>query len=263
MKVAINPCTWAGYAKLQNKPFDWKQFVRDAAAAGYAGVEFGGEPMPPAQARAFVAEHGLEICAYGINVCYDPRWVIAKNYRAGMEYAAKLGVKTLMCCGGFMGNNRRNTYARDYDLFAQNLGGAMAYAKKLGLVIAFHNHRGCIVETIAETKQMLRRLPALKLCIDIAHLESSGEDTIAFIRAFGSKIIHTHIKDYSWKKDTFIELGKGDGRLDVAKAVRALEQRGYDGWLCVELDKNWERVPLPAPLQSARVCRAYLRKAGY
>ncbi len=46
MKVAINPCTWGGYATFKGVPFDWQQFVRDAAQAGYAGVEFGGTPLP-------------------------------------------------------------------------------------------------------------------------------------------------------------------------------------------------------------------------
>lgn len=263
MNVAINPCTWSGYAKFRGEQFDWKQFIRDAAATGYAGVEFGGQPMPPKEARRFVEAQGLAICAYGLNVFYDPKWKGAKNYRTGIEYAAELGVRTLMTCGGFMGNNRRNTYAFDYDKFAENLGGAMAYAKKHGCEISFHNHRGCIVETIAETREMLKRLPDLKLCIDIAHLESSGEDTIKFIRAFRKQITHTHIKDYSWKKDTFIELGRGDGKLDVALAVRELAKNGYDGWLCVELDKKWEGKNPIAPVPSARMCRTYLRKAGY
>jgi inosose dehydratase len=263
MHVAINPCTWAGYVKHTGTTFDWQQFVRDAAAAGYAGIEFGGTPLPPRDARAFVASCGLEICAYGLNVLYDLRWKGAKDYRRGIEYAAELGVKTLMTCGGFMGNNRRTTYAGDYDKFAENLGGAMAYARKLGCEIAFHNHRGCIVETIAETKEMTKRLPALKLCVDIAHLEASGEDALTFITTFHERIIHTHIKDYSWKKDSFIELGKGDGTLDVAATVRALARAGYRGWLCVELDKNWARVPRPAPLQSALQCRRYLRAIGY
>lgn len=263
LPVAINPCTWNGYAKHTGVAFDWKQFVREAAAAGYAGIEFGGTPMPPREARAFVQDHGLQICAYGLNVFYDPRWKGAKDYRAGIEYAAELGVKTLMTCGGFMGNNRRTTYAFDYDRFAENLGGAVAYAKKHGLTIAFHNHRGCIVETIAEMREMTRRLPDMRICVDIAHLEACGVDAPRFVRAFKDRIIHTHIKDYSWRRDSFVELGKGDGTLDVAETVRTLIRCGYRGWLCVELDKKFAGAAPRTPLHSARMCRRYLQRHGW
>ncbi len=263
IKLAINPCTWSGYAKHTGAAFDWQQFVRDAAAAGYAGVEFGGAPLPPREARAFVEEHGLQIAAYGLNVFYDPRWKGAKKYRTGIEYAAELGVTTLMTCGGFMGNQRRTTYSCDYDRFAENLGGAVAYAKQLGLTIAFHNHRGCIVETIEEMQEMTRRLPDLRVCVDIAHLEACGVDAPRFVRTLKDRIVYAHIKDYSWKRDSFIELGKGDGALDVAATIRTMIRSGYRGWLTVELDKKFEGAAPRTPLQSARMCRTYLRRAGW
>ena len=162
-----------------------------------------------------------------------------------------------------MPNQRRYTYGWEYDMFADNLGRAIANANEHGLEVAFHNHRGCIVETIREVKEMVKRLPHLKLCVDIAHSEACGDDAFKFIRTFRDRIIYTHIKDYSWKKDSFIELGKGDGKLDVAACIRELENIGYDGWLTVEMDKKVIGKRPGTALESAKMCRRYLKKCGY
>jgi inosose dehydratase len=167
-----------------------------------------------------------------------------------------------MTCGGFLPNSRRTTHPFDYDMFAGNLARAMKYARARGLTIAYHNHRGCIVETGAEVRQLAERLPQLRLCIDTGHLEAVGDDSAAFIRAHGKRIVYTHIKDFSWRKDSFVELGKGDGSLNVAACIKLLARQGYDGWLTVELDKTWPRFAGGSPLQSARACRRYLTRCG-
>jgi inosose dehydratase len=266
MKTAVNGTVWGGYAKFTGAAYDWKQFVREAAEAGYEGVEIGGSEKSlgkPAECRAFVESCGLEIAAFSANVTYNPWPPNTESYRQSLRYAAELGVTTIMTCGGFIPNQRRNTYPFDYDMFAGNLGRAMEYAERRGLTIAYHPHRGSVVETIREAAEMVRRLPTLKFCIDIAHLEASGENALAFIERFHRRIIYTHIKDYSWKRDSFIELGKGDGKLDPAACVRRLARHGYDGWLALELDKKYPvKGKVLTPLESARMCRRYLARVA-
>ena len=55
------------------------------------------------------------------------------------------------------------------------------------------------------------------------------------------------------------ELGRGGSKLDVAACVAALRERGYDGWLTVELDGTW-KAGMPTALESARMSRQYLRE---
>ncbi len=263
MKTAINTCTWGGYTKFLGRKLKAADFLRDAAEAGYDGVEIGGGEEflgTPKECRKRVESLGLEIAAYSASVTYNPYRPNTVRYEKAMRYAAELGVELLMVCGGFNPTPRRTMYPFDYDMFAGNLGRAMKYAKKLGLTIAFHPHRGCVVETIRETGEMVKRLPDMKICVDIAHLEASGEDAAKFIRTFKKKIVYTHVKDYHWKNDTFIELGKGDGKLDVADCVGELRKTKYDGWLTVELDKKWSGKNPRTPLRSARMCRQYLRE---
>lgn len=267
MRTAVNGTVWGALGKALGTKYGWKDIVRQAAEAGFEGIETGGteERMGPAdETLAFFEANNMQIAAWFASVTYNPYPPNTKSYKDSMRYAKKLGVKIVSVCGGFIPNQRRNTYPFDYDMFAGNLGKAMEYADKLGLEIAYHPHRGCVVETIAETREMIKRLPDLKLCIDTAHLEACNEDVMKFIKTFQKRIIGTHIKDYSWKKDSFVEPGKGDGRLDVAKAVKALEKGGYKGWYTIELDKAWDKFPTkPEPLKVAKQCRRFLKSCGF
>ncbi len=57
----------------------------------------------------------------------------------------------------------------------------------------------------------------------------------------------------------FVELGRG--RVDVAGALAALADIGFDKWAIVELD----RVPEPGrtPKESAEINKMYLREHGF
>jgi inosose dehydratase len=260
MKTAIHLGTWVGYAQKQKMPFDLEASLKEIRDCGYDAVEVGGGEKilgTPAEFLKKTRAAGLEIAAYDSGVSYNPWPPNTADYQADMRYAKALGVKTVMVCGGFNYFARRTQYPADYDLFGKNLAAALRFARKLGLEIAFHPHRGCIVETGAETALLLKRIPSLKLCIDTAHLEACGDDSVKFIRRFGKKIIHTHIKDYDVKKNVFTELGKGRSNLKVDACLRELKKVRYPGWICIELDETFR-----TPLESAQISRRYLQKHG-
>lgn len=253
--------TWQGYAENRKTPFDLDACLREIRAAGYDGVEAGGGEAVLGTPEEFLQKthaHALEIAAYGTGVTYNPYPPNTASYQADMHYAKALGVKRMMVCGGFNFYGRRNQYPADYDLFGGNLAAALRFARKLGLEIAFHPHRGCIVETGDETSLLLKRVPSLGICVDIAHLAACGDDAVKFIRRFGKKIIHTHIKDYDGKKNVFTELGNGRSRLKVDACLRELKRVRYSGWLSVELDQTFR-----TPLESAQISRRYLKKHGF
>lgn len=261
MKTAIHIGTWIGYSTEKKEPINLQKILEEIRATGYDGVEVGGGEERLGTPKDFLKlteKAGLEICAYDSGVSYNPWPPNTKAYQADMKFAVALGVKIMMVCGGFNYYGRRNQYAADYDLFGKNLGAAVKFAHKLGLEVAFHPHKGCIVETAAETALLLKRVPDLKLCVDTAHLEAAGDDAAKFIQRYGKKIIYTHIKDYDVKKNVFTELGKGNTRLDVSQCLKGLKKAGYDGWLSVELDKTFR-----TPVESAQISRRYLKKHGF
>jgi inosose dehydratase len=261
MRVSINATGWGRHAKGLGQDLSLDTFLREAKAAGYDGVEIGGpgDFGGVAQCRERMKREGLEIAATFASVTLNPWQPNVEEYTKALHASAELGVRTVCVCGGFPWTGRRTMYAQDYDLFAESFRPAAALAGKLGLELAFHPHRGSIVETGRETAELLARLPTLKLCIDTAHLEACGDDALAFVRSFSDRIIYAHIKDYSWKDNAFTELGRGDSKLDVAACVNLMRQRGYDRWLTVELDGNWTKG-MPTALESAKMSRQYLRE---
>lgn len=267
MRTSINGALWGTLGERLGVSYSWQDMVREAALAGYDGIALNGDEEKlgkPRDCLAFVHDHGLEISEFFASVTYNHYAPNTREYRKALRYAARLGVTNVAVCGGFKPDPRRNVYGFDFDMFAGNLGEALEFAHSLGLELAFHPHRGSIIETVFETKELVKRLPDLKLMLDTAHIEASGDDAMRFIRVFGKRIIATHIKDYSWKRNSFVEPGKGDSKLDVAACIARLDARGYSGWYTAELDRDWSKVAKPPmAITVARSIRRFLRTCGH
>lgn len=256
MRLAHHSMTWSGWWKKQNQPFDIDQLIRELKEAGYHATELRGSEAANGPASALqkkLRDNGVALGAWATSVTANPWHPNTEQYRRDMDYAASMGLKTIMVCGGFLPEPRRNAFDSDYELFASNLDAACEYAKKNGQEIAYHPHTGCLVETIAETQRLLNYLPDLKLCVDTGHLAAVRNNPAEFVRTFGKKVIHTHLKDWDPEKRAFAELGEGKAGLDFRGFFDALNASGYDGWIVVERDNT----PIPA-VESAKISRKFL-----
>ncbi len=258
--LAHHAMTWTGWWRKHDQPFDLDLLLDEVKQAGYEGVEVGGGEGTLGAPRTFtnkLADRGLRVPAFAAAVTANPHPPNTDEYRRAMDYAAAIDVRVITVCGGFLGAKRRNTFDDDYKLFAENLAAAREYAAQLGQRLAFHPHVGCIVETIEETERLLRYLPELDLCVDSGHLIAVRSDPVALVRRYPRQIAHVHLKDWDDRASTFMEIGHGNAGLDFPALFQALEQAGYDGWVCVERDST----PIP-PLESARMSLAGLEGLG-
>ncbi|MCW8129035.1 MAG: sugar phosphate isomerase/epimerase [Planctomycetota bacterium] len=255
MRLAHHSMTWGGWYKKQNQTFQMDSFLADLKAAGYTATELGGAEDthgPAAALKKKLADEGVGLAAWALSVTANPWPPNTERYRIEMDYAAEMGMKTLMVCGGFLGG-RRNTFDSDYELFASNLAAAQEYADKNGQTIAYHPHVGCIVETNEEVDRLLKYIPNLKLTIDTGHLAAVRSDPIALARKYPKKIIHVHLKDWDPEKNAFAELGEGKAGLDFPAFFAAMEEIGFPGWIVVERDNT----PMP-PVESAKISKRFL-----
>lgn len=110
------------------------------------------------------------------------------------------------------------------------------------------------IVTAERAVQVLNGHPAFAFNYDPSHLAYQGVDYIEFIRRFGDRIAHVHMKDAWWSGRPALagvfgghtEFGDprrfwdfrslGRGRVDFEEVVRALNRTGYAGPLSVE----WE-----------------------
>jgi inosose dehydratase len=261
MRVAHQAMTWFGWWEKKKMPVNVERLLEEVREAGYEGVELGGSAAtlgPPRHLKDLLAVNELELAAWAVGVTAAPWPSNTDEYRRDIDYAAQMEVKTIMVCGGFLGEGgRRTTFDEDYQVFAENLNAAADYAKQYGQTIAYHPHRGCIVETGEEVDRLLKFKPRVALCPDTGHLAAVRSDPAALIRRYPAKIQLMHMKDFDAKTRNFTELGQGSAGLDF-KAIRdALREIRYNGWLVVERDDP----PIPA-IESAKISRRFLRLLG-
>lgn len=126
-----------------------------------------------------------------------------------------------------------------------------------GVRFALEVHPTEIAFDVASTQRALDALgghESFGFNYDPSHLAYQGVDYVEFLRRFGSRVFHVHMKDVWWS-DRPTEVGVfgghtefgdarrfwdfrslGRGRVEFEEVVRALNRQGYDGPLSVE----WE-----------------------
>lgn len=268
--------------------------LREAAAAGFTGVETGGKfPKAAAELGPILEAHGLALASgwYSGTVLDAPDDLAAeKDKVAGqLELFHALGAACLAYgeTAGTIQNQRHaplNTrrrlsedeikaYGRRLTRFAEHCAGA-------GVPLAFHHHMATAIETERDLDLLMRHTgEAVGLLFDAGHLRFAGGDPLRVIEKHGPRIIHVHAKDVRWPviegldrdRQSFLDavlLGAftvpGDGGIDFGAVVRRLADVGYEGWFVVEAEQDPAKAP-PAEYAKIgyRALAAALAEAGY
>ena len=179
-------------------------------------------------------------------------------------------------CGRVHGTHAPRWPDAAFDRLASLLD-ELAGGARQGVTVAFHPHTATWIEAPDEVDALVERLPATRagLCLDVGHYLVGGGDPVSAIERFGSLVQHVHVKDVdpsvlqrlragdidgfgdAVRERIFTEAG--NGALDLAGVVRALEGIGYAGWLMVEQDSTWLH-PAEAAAIGIRVLRHTIRE---
>jgi inosose dehydratase len=131
-----------------------------------------------------------------------------------------------------------------------NLDRISDRSRTRGVVAVLHPHVGTMVESGEETQRVLSG-SHVGLCVDTGHLVVGGGDPVAITVAHPERVEHVHLKDVDSAMAARVRSGEttfgaavrdgmfrplGQGDVDVAALVRALEAAGYDGWYVLEQD---------------------------
>jgi inosose dehydratase len=145
------------------------------------------------------------------------------------------------------------------------------------MALTYHHHLGTGVQTAEEIDRLMESTQGglLDLLYDTGHLVFSGEDPLAVLKKWGTRVRHVHLKDVraavvvKVKKDrmSFLAAVKagaftvpGDGSIDFVPVFAELKAIGYEGWWVVEAEQD---PALANPLAYAIQARNYIRdKAG-
>ena len=231
---------------------------------GLAATEFGPEgflPDDPTDKARTLADNGLRAVGGFVPVVlheatHDPVPEIKKALEGFV--AAGAGTLVLAAATGTDGYDARPVLDdAGWRTLLTHLDRLDRLAAQSGITATLHPHVGTMVETTDDVERVIDG-SGIGLCLDTGHLLIGGADPVALAAGHARRIRHTHLKDVdvSWARRvqsgavTYTEavrqgmyrpLGQGD--VDIAAIVGALEGAGYDGWYVLEQD-----TILPGPL---------------
>ncbi|MBI2190355.1 MAG: sugar phosphate isomerase/epimerase [Planctomycetes bacterium] len=220
----------------------------------------------------------------------DPEGVRRRASKAMIDTAkaaANLGIKVV---NGFTGSSiwhllysfppvGADDIANGYKDFARRWKPILDKFQEFGVRFALEVHPTEIAFDIASTDRAIDALdghPAFGFNYDPSHLGYQGVDYVKFIRKFGDRIFHVHMKDVYWSS-TPTEAGVfgghvsfgdarrywdfrslGRGRVNFEEIIRALNSINYQGPLSVE----WEDSGMDREHGAAEAC-AFVKKVDF
>jgi sugar phosphate isomerase/epimerase len=225
--------------------------VQAALDCGYAGIELrllDGEIIEPTlsrgergRVRALTAGAGLPIVAVDTSIRLagaDPERAAA-DVRAFLDLAAGWESPLIRVFGGEppAGHDREQVA----EGMARLLASVARDAERAGVGIAVETHDA--LSSAEAVAALLARVasPAVGALWDILHTFRVGETPQRAAEVLDGRLLHVHVKDGRRRDgETAWDLVLlGDGEVPTGRCLRALRDRGYEGWLSVEWEKRW------------------------
>ena len=271
MKVCYTGWTWITNQECEHAKKLLEQSFRECKYLGYDYVEnfafirdyYKDDPQELVQ---LTKDCGVNL----VNLYGHFDFDVEASLKRGMEqvdFLAAIGGKWYNCQNGGFGDNGPSERPSNYDMLDKTceiVNRLGEYAKSKGVTVCFHPHYGTCVFSQADIDYFAAHTNPeyVSFCLDTAHTTLAGIDPVDLIHQYGSRIAFMHLKDVDTyalskaegpaKMQSFRALGHGTVNFPAVKA--ALEEEGYDGVLCVELDR-----PEVSNYHSAEVSRTYIK----
>ena len=271
MKVAYTGWTWITSHEPEAAKHLLEQSFRECKFLGYDYVE------NFAFIRDYYAEDPQELVQLakdcGVNLCnlyghftFDVEKSL-ETAKQQIDFLAEIGGKWYNCQNGGFGDDgpsERPTNPEMVDKMCEITNRLGEYAKEKGITVCFHPHYGTCVFSQSDIDYFAAHTNPeyVSFCLDTAHTTLAGICPVELIHQYGSRIAYMHLKDVDTyalskaegpqKMGSFRALGHGTVNFPAVKA--ALEEEGFDGVLCVELER-----PEVCNFHSAEVSRIYIR----
>jgi len=266
----------------------FEQCISEMALAGYKGCEVGNKyPKDPAILKEALDLRDMQICnrwfsSFILTKDFDE---VEKDFRANCEYLKAVGAKRIGASEqsySIQGQMNTPVFEKKYVMndvewkrFADGLSKLGRIARDdYGITLVYHHHMGTVVQTAEEIDKMMDLCDkdAVYLLFDSGHLAYCGEDYLAVLKKYATRIKHVHLKDIRPQivkkvKDEHlsflqgVRLGAftvpGDGCIDFAPIFEILEKANYEGWMLVEAEQD---PSIANPFKYAKMARAYIKE---
>ncbi|HOL66267.1 MAG TPA: sugar phosphate isomerase/epimerase family protein [bacterium] len=210
---------------------------------------------------SLVRECGLsriELCGVHVNFSAPETFaaVVGTYQQAGVEIVST-GVNGLA--------NRETEERKLFDFLRQAGAGLMSVsfdintmpdcfrtaerlAEEYGINLAIHNHGGrhWLGSSEVLTYVFKNTSNRIGLCLDTAWALDSGENPVAMVEKFASRLYALHIKDFIFERDRRPrDVVAGKGNLNLKNLFQTLKKVGFSGESIIEYEGDVEN-PVPA-----------------
>ena len=257
--------------------------LAEMRAIGLTATEFGPDgylPADPGVRARLLSRHGLTAVGGFVPVvlhepAVDP---LAEVDRALDAFGAQEPERLVLVLAAATGRDgyeaRPELNAGGWASLLANLDRVAAHAAGRGFAAVLHPHVGTMVETRGEVARVLDG-SGIPLCLDTGHLLIGGTDPAELAAGAAERIGHVHLKDVAESVARRVRAGElgyaeavrnglyqplGQGDVDVAGVVGALDAAGYHGWYVLEQDTILEKPPAgEGPVAQVAQSLSYLR----
>jgi inosose dehydratase len=263
LKVGHTGITW-GF-----KPENAEQAIKDVASLGYHGYESFGNVLEAWEEKGGLDKQ-LQAADLPLQSAYCPVNLIDPAKRKDEVAKMVRWGQLIKKCGGKVSVIGPNGVKREeYDFSAhkahivETLNEICKALDGIGIVGVLHQHTGTCVESREETYAVMEAVDTryVKFGPDVGQLQKGGSDPVKVVKDFLPLVRHVHMKDFDGGANYLGYCPLGKGKVNVAALVDMLDKSGNDLMIMVELDPS-DGMPL-APLDAARISKAYLQKLGY
>lgn len=244
--------------------FSFAEAVRRLAHIGYAGVEIMAD-VPHAWPAYLLPEHKdaikralnenklaiSNINSFMMHAVNDPRqkywhpsWIEPdRHYRQiridhtqrSLTLAKELGAPCITTePGGPVEPGQ--SWKSALLLFVEMIKPVAEHAEKEGVLLLVEPEPGLLIETADQFLEFMQHIqsPAVGMNFDIGHSYCVSDDPATTIPRVAKYIRHFHLEDIAATR-VHHHMVPGEGAIDFASCLRAIEAMNYDGWVTIEL----------------------------
>ncbi|WP_254530599.1 sugar phosphate isomerase/epimerase family protein [Natrinema gelatinilyticum] len=272
-----------GFSTNAFREYHLEDAIEAIADAGYDGVELlFDEPhlYPPTateEERAHVEDvlnraeitvsNGNAFMLTAIEDFHHPSYIEPdESYRreridytlAALETAAALGLPYISIePGGPIPETKSREWAME--TFIDSLESVVPRAEQVDVDLLVEPEPDLLIETADEFLELVERVDSerVRCNFDAGHFYCVGENPAELVEPLWEYTSHYHIEDIPADR-THEHTQLGDGAMDIDSFLGQLENRGYDGFVTVELYPYEE-----TPIETAREAMAFLGERGW
>lgn len=164
-------------------------------------------------------------CSFGGNIKKD----IAHKIRL-IEAACELGCRRIVATG-VAGRPEGGL-----EHVVKVLKYIVPFAEEKDILICLENHENNTLERTDDYVKIFNEVESenVGLCIDTGHFDAAGIEMMSLIESMHHKVNHIHLKENKgFGKKKFVKFG--EGTTDNDNVVKKMIERGYNGFLNIEL----------------------------